>query len=307
MAVALLPRSAWTSHGPIRPLTPLDPAQVRGLAVHWPGSTGAWGQTPTLAETIKRLETQRRQHTTPSLADPSKPWSDFGYCLAADLAGRLFEGRGLGYRPASNGSSVTNAAYPSITVLMGPRDKVTPAAVDAVRYARELLLERYPHATQIVGHRDLHPTECPGPELYELLQSGAFTAPVQEDDDMPTADEIADAIFSRLASAAQDTANPPRDPLATGALNAVSAEVLGPRASYLVRVSDPRRAEVTLPNGAPVVSPVGAWRQILDETITARSEIALIRAELARPTAGAVDVDQLAAALLRALGIQRTT
>ena len=224
MTHALLPRSAWTSTGPIKSLTPLYPAEVRGLAVHWPGSPGRWGTTPTLEETARRLEDERRQHTSTSASDPSKPWSDIAYSLAVDLAGRLFDARGLRWRPAANGDADVNRRYVAVTVLMGADDPVTPAAVDAVRAARALVLQTYPHAVEVVGHRDLHQTECPGPGLYQLVRSGAFTAapaaPAQEDD-MPTADEVADAVLTRLAKAA----TPGQDSEADAAVFAVARRV----------------------------------------------------------------------------------
>jgi hypothetical protein len=213
-------RSAWTSHGPIRPLTLLDPASVLGMSVHWPGSTGRWGQTPTLAESAARLEAERVQHTSPSKSDSSKPWSDFAYDFACDLAGRVFEGRGIAYRSAANGNATTNSQYVAVTILMGDGDTLTPAAVEAVRYVRGLVLTRYPHAIRVIGHRDLYSTECPGPQAYALVRSGAF-ASAPEEDNMPTADEVADALLRRVAAAPST----PTDAVANGALAAFARQV----------------------------------------------------------------------------------
>lgn len=191
--VTMYPRSAWTRSGPIRPLTPLDPAQVRGVAVHWPGAAGAqWGQAPTLAQSAARLEAERVQHTTPSKSDPSKPWSDIAYSQACDLAGRLFDLRGIGYRSAANGNQTTNSQYLAITILMGERDTLTPSAVDAVRAFRQQVLSRYPHATQVVGHRDLYSTECPGPQAYALVRSGAFASSLASTPEAPVSWNPAD-------------------------------------------------------------------------------------------------------------------
>lgn len=221
MTHALLPRSTWTSRGPVNPLTPLDPSEVRGLAVHWPGSPGRWGPVPTLQDTARRLEDERIQHTSSSSSDPTKPWSDIAYSMAVDLAGRLFEARGLQWRPAANGDAAVNRRYLAVTVLMGAGDTVTPAAVDAVRAARAAVLARYPHAVEVVGHRDLHATDCPGDQLYRLVRSGAFTAAPGEDDDMPTADEVADVLLRRIATAA----TPGRDQAADAAVYAIARRV----------------------------------------------------------------------------------
>jgi hypothetical protein len=198
----LLPRSTWTSHGPIRPLTPIDPAQLRGLSVHWPGSPGRWGASPALQESCRRLEDERRQHTSPSASDPSKPWNDLAYSCAVDLAGRAFEGRGIAWRPAANGDAAVNQRWLAVTVLMGAGDPVTPAAVDGVRTVRDAVLARYPHAVEVVGHRDLHPTECPGPRLYDLIRAGAFTGPAThiQEADVPLTDDDIDRIAAATAS-----------------------------------------------------------------------------------------------------------
>lgn len=260
----LLPRSAWTAHAPIRKLTPLDAAKVLGISVHWPGSSGSWGQTPTKEQTAARLEAERLQHTSPSKTDTTKPWSDIAYCAAVDLSGRCWSLRGLGIRSAANGNRTTNDQYVAVTVLMGPDDTLTDAAVDGVRYVRSLALARYPHATEVVGHRDLHSTQCPGDRIYELIRSGAFTHPPAEEPDMPITDVEMDRLIERMAGNQK-------------LLNAISAEVLGPQASYAVRIDDPAKAEVTLSDGAPAVSPITSMRMTLDEIRTVRTEVALLR------------------------------
>lgn len=182
--MGLLPRSAWSSTPRPIGLTPLDPAAVKGLAVHWPGAeTGTWGPAPTLAESAARLEAERAYHVT------GKGWSDVAYSAAVDLAGRMFDCRGLAWRPASNGNQTLNAQYPSVTVLMGPGDAVTPQAVAALRAVRAFHLARYPHATAVVGHRDLWSTDCPGPGLYQVVRSGILTsAPLEADVPLDQAD-----------------------------------------------------------------------------------------------------------------------
>lgn len=185
----LIPRSAWTSvPRPTGSLTRMVAEDVRGVAVHWPGSPGSWGAFPSQATSARRLEAERVQHTSPSTSDPSKPWADIAYSLACDLAGRVFDCRGVDYRPAANGDRVVNGRYVAVTVLMGVDDDVTTAAVEGVRFARRLVLARFPHAVEVVGHRDVHQTECPGPRLYDLVRSGAFTEPTTVEDQMTPAE-----------------------------------------------------------------------------------------------------------------------
>ena len=178
--VGMLPRSAWTSTPrPVPKLVANDPAQLRGFAVHYTGSAVPLGQTATLAQSASRLEAERVEHVD------GRGYSDIAYLAAVDEAGRLFDARGALYRCAANGNQVVNTRYGAITVLVGVGDVPTPAAVDAVRWWRQnVWLPLYPRAVEVVGHRDLWSTDCPGRPLYDLVRSGAFitTPPILEDD-----------------------------------------------------------------------------------------------------------------------------
>lgn len=176
--VQYLGRSAWTSTPRPSGLAALDANRVEGLAIHWPGSSASLGGVPTLAQSAHRLEQERVQHTSRSSSDPTKPWSDIAYSFAVDQAGRIFDLRGVDARSAANGDATVNAHWLACTVLLGKGDAPSGEAVEAVRWLRSnVILKRYPHATRVVGHRDLHQTACPGDALYALVRSGAFTHP----------------------------------------------------------------------------------------------------------------------------------
>lgn len=162
------------------------------MAVHYTGSKSPLGSTASLALSSRRLEDERSYHVN------GHGWTDIAYLAAADVEGRVFDCRGIEYRCAANGDQAVNTLYGAFTFLLGVGDQPTPAMVEAFRVWRnEVWLKRWPHATKVVGHRDLYSTECPGDPLYALVRSGALTGVPQGDEDMPTADEIATATVNK--------------------------------------------------------------------------------------------------------------
>lgn len=171
--VRILPRSAWTKTPRPTDLAPLAVDDVRGLALHWPGTTapiGPGSQTAIAA----RLEGYRRDHVG------DRGWADIAYQLAVDQAGRIWELRGLGHRSAANGDTGPNRHWGAVVVLVGPGEDLTPACLAALRHLwQRMWLARYPHATRLVEHRDVRPepTACPGPAVRASIDSGAITRP----------------------------------------------------------------------------------------------------------------------------------
>lgn len=165
-----LERAAWTTAPAAG--DPLDPARVRGVALHWPGSAAPIGD-PGREAVARRLEGYRRFHTT-----AGRGWADFAYNAAVDQAGRVWDGRGVGRRSAGNGAAGPNAEYLALLLLVGRGEDPSDAMRAAVRDWRTgRLLARYPGAVAVVTHSDVRPepTECPGPAVTALVRSGAFT------------------------------------------------------------------------------------------------------------------------------------
>jgi len=168
-------RSAWTSVSrPVSKLVPMSKSVVRGVAVHYTGSSQPLGSTASLALSARRLEDERAFHTG---APPGgRGWSDIAYQAAIDVEGRVFDCRGIAYRSAANGDATVNQQYGAVTWLIGVGDTPTAAMVNAFREWRtSRWLAMYPNATAVVGHRDLYQTECPGDPAYALVRSGVLT------------------------------------------------------------------------------------------------------------------------------------
>lgn len=166
-----MPRSAWTTRGPVKAMSLMVPSEVQGLAIHWPGTTENKIDS-SQASIAARLESYRAFHTS---NDPAHGWSDIAYTAAADQAGRVWDCRGIRWRSAANGNASVNRTHGAILLLLGDQEAPSAAMIRAVQdWRQKVFLRQFPKATKVVGHRDLHGTDCPGPRAYELVRSGVF-------------------------------------------------------------------------------------------------------------------------------------
>jgi hypothetical protein len=192
MSPQWMARSTWTDvERPVKKLVQL--VSPSGFAVHWPGPNQKDPPIgdPGPAAIGRILEAERQFHVE------TRGWSDIAYQLAVDQAGRVWDCRGIAWQSAANGDHTVNARWGAITLLLGPHEQPSPAMIEAVQWARTVLwLPRYPHAARVVGHKDLHQTDCPGPQAYALVTTGRFTQPWHLEDTMPTAQEIAAAVWA---------------------------------------------------------------------------------------------------------------
>ena len=132
-----------------------------------------------------------------------------GNSAAVDQAGRVWDCRGIHWMSAANGDRAVNLRWAAVTCLINAGDVPTPAMIQALRdWRRDVWLHAYPHATKVVGHGDLHPTECPGSRLRALVHAGAFTAagPPDPEDDMPLTPDDLNAIARAVWRHPYDTA-----------------------------------------------------------------------------------------------------
>lgn len=187
-----VPRSAWGARPPRSVSTNITPGSG-GVAVHyWGGNTGV---APDHGRCAPAVRAGQAFHMD------GRGWADIAYSAIACPHGYLFEGRWIGRRTAANGSNDGNQRFYAVCYLGGDGDPLTDAGLHAIRDGIDALRAAGAGA-QIVGHRDLFSTSCPGTRLYDWVRRGAPrpggqpgpgpgpTPPPEEDDDMPTAQTI---------------------------------------------------------------------------------------------------------------------
>jgi hypothetical protein len=162
------PRSDWTSTTS-GCTTEFVPSEVDGVAVHW---NGTW---VTLSPDAQ-LRADRNFHVN------TRGWCDIAYNLAVDQNGDVWVCRGLDLRSSANGSLDSNRRYVAVVALLGQNadgsavQVPTPAMLDGLRKAVEIVRWKYPQATEIKTHNDVRPsaTACPGPHLTAAVHNGAL-------------------------------------------------------------------------------------------------------------------------------------
>ena len=157
--MAVIKRREWGAKAP-KNTTPL-PISVRGVALHWVG-VEIKGDTTKVVRGIQRYHQETRGYF------------DVAYNYLISLDGQVFEGRGWNNRSGANGSSKLNRQYGAICLLMGPGQEPTEEMIDATRNTIKHFRQIYPRATEIVGHRDINPTACPGDSVHGLIGVGSF-------------------------------------------------------------------------------------------------------------------------------------
>ncbi|HEY7823598.1 MAG TPA: cell wall-binding repeat-containing protein [Acidimicrobiia bacterium] len=161
----IIPASEWGRQ--LRD-TPPRPGVVTHLTVHWVG-TASYSRPPEkIADGIKQIE-RGQMAKDPKL-------SAIGYNFLVDKWGRIWEGRGWTYRNAANGGNANNPTSMSVCVLVGQRDATpTPETISGLRRLWQLTSAHFGRGLEVQCHSDVRATACPGPELTDLVRSGAIT------------------------------------------------------------------------------------------------------------------------------------
>ena len=157
-------RADWGARPPLSPPSKWTDGP-HDLVVHWVGGSGSLNlsnpsQVPQAIRNIQAYE-------------QSKGYSDIAYNLIADPFGQVWNGRTLAFAGAANGPA-TNGTKPSVCLLLNKDDLMTVQMKDAVRQIRRELCPG-----QLLGHREVNLTFCPGDDVMRWVQSERVTpAPV---------------------------------------------------------------------------------------------------------------------------------
>lgn len=165
-------RSASTS-------TDITPA---GVAVHWEGPHIGTFPHSSCAALVRGIQAYHMD---------TNGWADVAYSAIACPHGYIFEGRGPGHRTAANGTDDGNQRFYAVCFLGGEGDDFTAEARQAINDAIDWL-----GGGEIVGHRDLTSTACPGDEISAWVRAGhpspGGTTPAPPP---PTEEEVTMIVF----------------------------------------------------------------------------------------------------------------
>lgn len=172
MAVQIRPRSEWTSAAPGFTHA-LTAANVVGAAIHYPGDGDVVRLGTSEATSKALLAAYRRYHVQ------GRGWSDIGYNIAVDQAGRVWYAAGLvkAAHCASAANPYANARYVGILAIVGNNEEPSPALIASVNSVlRQMHAKFVFDAGEVRGHRDVYgaATSCPGGKLSALIADGTI-------------------------------------------------------------------------------------------------------------------------------------
>ncbi|MEU2992599.1 peptidoglycan-binding protein [Streptomyces griseoincarnatus] len=167
----LVTRDAWGARPPRYDLAYI--ASTGGVKIHYEGtyvpkSLAAADAHDTCAGHMRDLQASHLNH-------PTEPYSDIAYNAVVCPHGTIYEGRGPHRKTGANGTSTLNAADYAVCAMLGnsglviPPDAMLDGLVDAITWLRN----KGAAGKRVAGHRDGHPTACPGDRLYEWVRGGA--------------------------------------------------------------------------------------------------------------------------------------
>jgi Putative peptidoglycan binding domain/N-acetylmuramoyl-L-alanine amidase len=147
-------------------------SEVAGVAIHYTGMKTTANNDP--------LDLLR---SVMSHDMDVKRISDIMYNLAVTPSGDVVVCRGLINRGGANSATdpQMNRKYVSILVLVGVDDKITKDMIKGIQFARTCSLYLYPEGTEVVGHRDIRATACPGEALQKLVDNGTLATDYSPD------------------------------------------------------------------------------------------------------------------------------
>ena len=173
-------RADWGARPPLSPPSKWTDGP-HDLVVHWVGGSGTMGLTSPdkVPQAIRNIQAHEQ----------SKGYSDIAYNLVCDPFGGVWNGRTLAFAGAANGPA-TNGTKPSVCLLLNKDDVMTVQMKDAVRQIRRELCPG-----QLLGHREVNLTYCPGDDVMRWVQSERVTpAPVPPSPPTQIEDEMTKLI-----------------------------------------------------------------------------------------------------------------
>ncbi|GAA1994126.1 peptidoglycan recognition protein family protein [Kitasatospora viridis] len=162
-------RAEWGALPPKQPWTYVAGAQ--GVKIHYEGTEVPADLVDHHELCAGRVRAIQAMH----LADPTQGWIDIAYSALTCCHGFVFEGRGAHHENGANGNQPLNLAHYAVCAMIGDSGLTEPndALLDGLCDAIDWLRREGGAGSEVKGHRDGYPTECPGDPLYAWVQRGA--------------------------------------------------------------------------------------------------------------------------------------
>jgi hypothetical protein len=169
--VLLVKRTDWGA-ARARGRERLDPAVVRGVAIHYSGMNS--DEQVEHRNCAGRVRGMQRYHME------ERGWLDIAYGHVVCGHGYVFVGRGFGVRSAANGTKAANDRYFAVCFLgddTAGRADVTPTAYAALGELLRSYDRRIKRELDVRPHSDFAPTTCPGRELRTYIERKGWISP----------------------------------------------------------------------------------------------------------------------------------
>ncbi len=189
--VSIYSRADWNAR-PAKKQIAVNPDLLEGVCIHWAGY-----KVSTKADTATTLRSIQKNHLD------IRGWYDIAYQFAVDQAGDIWTLRGIDVENGAQGKRSWNRRYIAIVALCGPDQPVSDDMVEGLRAAVAHVRARWPQCREIIPHKALKPTQCPGPTLETMIANGKLE---------PTA-----AAPTPTARPQAPTTGPPSMPFGNGA------------------------------------------------------------------------------------------
>lgn len=167
----LVSRSAWGARSSKYTLAYIG--STRGVKVHYEGTYVP--KSLANADQHSKCDDRMRDIQASHLNHPTEDYSDIAYNFVVCPHGYVYEGRGLHKKTGANGNQYLNGQDYAVCAMLGASGLVIPpdAMLNGIVDAIHLLQNKGGAGNWVGGHRDGHPTKCPGDPLYNWVKTGA--------------------------------------------------------------------------------------------------------------------------------------
>lgn len=162
-----VPRAEWGAEPRVTPSSAGTISKPKGVVIHWEGPRMGAMTHDRCAGTVRSIQSF---HVRPG-SQGGRGWLDIAYNWVVCQHGYVYEGRGLRYRSAANGTTAANAGYYAVCALVGQGD---PLTIELLRGLNRTVnaLRASGAGKKVQPHHQHYATECPGPDLTRWIKGG---------------------------------------------------------------------------------------------------------------------------------------